>query len=85
MYATGGNGDDRGGFVAEKRALDGVSVMGVKYEDAMLDVGLNVAALVVLGEFFVEKGDLGRTALMSTFGRFPRERMGRRRRFFFTL
>lgn len=71
--------------MAEKRALDGVSVMGVKYEDTILDAGLNVAALVGLGELLAEKGDLGRTALMSTFGRFPRERMGRRRRFFFTL
>lgn len=71
--------------MADKRALVGVSVMGVKYEDAMLDVGLNVAALVGLGEPLVGKGDLGRTELMSTFGRFPRERMGRRRRFFFTL
>ena len=71
--------------MAEKRALDGVSVMGVKYEDEMLDVGLNVAALVALGEALVGKGDLGRTALMSTFGRFPRDRMGRRRKFFFTL
>jgi hypothetical protein len=57
----------------------------VKYEDAMLDAGLNVAALVDLGEVLAVKGDLGRTALISTFGRFPRERMGRRRRFFFTL
>lgn len=71
--------------MAEKRALDGVSVMGVKYEVAMLEAGLNVAALGGLGEALVEKGDLGRTALMSTFGRFPRDRMGRRRRFFFTL
>jgi len=71
--------------VAEKRALDGVSVTGVKYEDEMLDVGLNVAALVALGDALVGKGDLGRTALMSTFGRFPRDRMGRRRKFFFTL
>ena len=71
--------------MAEKRALDGVSVTGVKYEDEMLDVGLNVAALVALGDALVGKGDLGRTALMSTFGRFPRDRMGRRRKFFFTL
>lgn len=50
----------------------------------MLDVGLEAAGgFGVLGDVDCGTGEMSAAKL--TLGKFPRERMGRRRKFFFTL